>query len=142
VANSVTASLFVGDLSGNASTATKATYDESGNNIKNTYVASITSADVDNGTRLTVTKGNNSNFDDSIIIPNDKVYTQSSATGTLYLTGTLTDSSGYTSEYFHPGVNVNLTNGNVTAPKFIGALSGIATNATKATQDAAGNNIQ
>ena len=137
----IIAPMFSGNLSGNASTATKATQDANGNNIRNTYISSITTSITASGTELTIAKGNNSDFE-TVYVPNDKVYTQSSSTGTLYLTGTITDSDGYVNEYFNSSAKVNLTNGNITAPKFIGTLSGNASTATKATQDGNGNNIR
>ena len=54
----LTAPSFVGNLTGNASTATKATQDESGNNIKASYASSISIS----GKTVTLKNKNNSNL--------------------------------------------------------------------------------
>ena len=45
ILNKIYASEFIGKLTGNADTATKATQDESGNNIKSSYASSISISD-------------------------------------------------------------------------------------------------
>lgn len=69
----LTAPSFVGDLTGNASTATKATQDESGNNIKATYASSMSISDH----TLTLKNKNGSTLS-TVTVP-DTTYTAATA---------------------------------------------------------------
>lgn len=73
----------------------------------------------------------------------EKVKAAAASTGTLYLTGVTAAGTSGVSFVNASGkaVTVNAATGAVTAPKFVGALEGNASTATKATQDASGNVI-
>ena len=73
----------------------------------------------------------------------EKVKAAAASTGTLYLTGVTAAGTNGVSFVNASGkaVTVNAATGAVTAPKFVGALEGNASTATKATQDASGNVI-
>ena len=73
----------------------------------------------------------------------EKVKAAAATTGTLYLTGVTAAGTNGVSFVNASGkaVTVNAATGAVTAPKFVGALEGNASTATKATQDASGNVI-
>ena len=82
----LTATKFVGSLQGNADTATKATQDESGNNIKATYAASFTISDH----TITLKNKNGASLGTVTVPDNNTTYT----IGTSGNNVTLTPSSG------------------------------------------------
>ena len=141
--NTVTAPIFSGDLSGNASTATKATQDGGGNNIESTYIKSLSVS----GTTLTIIKGDNTT---STIILQDnntdtKVNVKARGTTKAYLLGTTTSptsSNQAVESVAETGVYFDTTAAKLVATTFKGALEGNASTATKATQDGGGNNIE
>ena len=77
----LTAPGFIGNLTGNASTATKATQDESGNNIKSSYGASLGIS----GSVLTL-KNKNSAALSSVTLPAAPVTSVNNKTGAVVLT--------------------------------------------------------
>lgn len=147
-----TIALTSSDITGNAATATSAQKDGSGNVITSTYVAK-TGAQTMSG-NLTI-----SNTSPSLIINNTGTGTSSlelkrsgssaadwqfiNTSGNFKIQNNYTTSEGSYFDVLILAYNTgNATfKGTVTAPTFIGALTGNATSATKATQDGSGNTI-
>ena len=138
-AGSLVATTFKGALSGNASTATKATQDSAGQQINTTYIKGLSVS----GTTVTVTKGDGS----TSTITTQDTNTDTKVTNTLatttkaYVTGTTSATTNTGTQVFDTGVYLDTTAGMLTATTFKGALSGNASTATKATQDSAGQQI-
>lgn len=100
----VYANTFYGALSGNATTATKATQDESGNNIKSNYAASISIS----GRTITLKNKNGVQLGDTIDIPSDNTNTWRpiKLDGTEIL-GTATSTNALN---LKAGTNISITN--------------------------------
>lgn len=142
----ITAQTFIGDFSGNATSATK---DANGNNIAATYLpksgGTVTGtldltkvtdvsgiANNSPALRIGAISGEHLEFDGNEI--------HAKASGTTVGTLNLNVDGG--DVCFNGNTNkVSISGGNVTATKFTGALNGNATSATKATQDGNGNTI-
>ena len=100
----IRATTFKGALSGNATTATKATQDESGNNIKLNYAASISIS----GRTITLKNKNGEQLGDTIDIPSDNTNTWRpiKLDGTEIL-GTATSTNALN---LKAGTNISITN--------------------------------
>lgn len=100
----IRATTFKGALSGNASTATKATQDEDGNNIKANYAASISIS----GRTITLKNKNGVQLGDTIDIPSDNTNTWRpiKLDGTEIL-GTATSTNALN---LKAGTNISITN--------------------------------
>lgn len=147
VQNKVINSALAGKLS-TSGTAAKATADASGNNIVDTYETkanAITGLSV-SGKTITYTKGDGTTGTITTQDTNTDVKVkQTNSTGTSAYPILLKNGTG-TGEVtngvlFDDGVTIQPSTGKITATTFSGALSGNATSATKATQDASGNVI-
>lgn len=139
----VEASKFIGPLQGNADTATsatsatKATQDGNGNVITSTYLP-LAGGTMTGQIVLASTGYKTSSTSGYIVDQYGNFKHQSTNTGEYWV---ISNNAGTAklSVYWESG-NVTAA-GNVTAPKFIGALQGNADTATKATQDANGDVI-
>ena len=100
----IRATTFKGALSGNATTATKATQDEDGNNIKDNYAASISIS----GRTITLKNKNGTQLGDTIDIPSDNTNTWRpiKLDGTEIL-GTATSTNALN---LKAGTNISITN--------------------------------
>ena len=100
----IRATTFKGALSGNATTATKATQDEDGNNIKANYAASISIS----GRTITLKNKNGTQLGDTIDIPSDNTNTWRpiKLDGTEIL-GTATSTNALN---LKAGTNISITN--------------------------------
>ena len=139
-AGQLVATTFKGALDGNASTATKATGDSAGDNIRSTYIKGLSVS----GTTLTITKGDNSTSTLTLQDTNTdtKVTNTLNTTTKAYITGTTSATTNTGTQIFDTGVYLDTTAGQLVATKFVGALQGNADTATKATGDSAGDNIR
>ena len=129
VAGTVKATTFTGALSGNASTATKATQDSAGQQITTTYIKGLSVA----GTKITITKGDGST---STIYTQDtntdtKVTNTLATTTKAYVTGTTSATTNTGTQVFDTGVYLDTTAGKLVATTFSGSLSGNASTASK-----------
>lgn len=122
-----------------ANTATKATQDESGNNIKSSYASSISISD------HTITlKNKNGASLGSVIVPDNN--TDTKVTQTVVTTGNAfyplllapkgQTATATTTSYFNSNVTLNPSTNTISAN-----ISGKSAAATKATQDSAGQQI-
>ncbi len=175
-AGSLVATKFVGALTGNADSSTKATNDSLNNPITE-YVKSLSV----NGRTITITKGDGTtstittqdndhiynNFTGATstaggkngLVPapavgqqdkflkadgtwatpvdtNDKVTNTLNTAVKAYLTGTTSDKTNTGTQVFDTGVYITANAGELHADKFVGAVTGNASSATKATNDA------
>lgn len=112
---SVVATTFVGALSGNANTATKATQDGSGNNIVNTYATKTALKNVSDLVGDTAV---------STQINNSKLKHSPSTTTKAYVTGTSTSTENTNDQTFDTGVYLSATAGRLeTGSVTVGATS-------------------
>lgn len=118
----------------------KATGDSAGDNIRSTYIKSLSVS----GTTLTITKGDNSTSTLTLQDTNTdtKVTNTLNTTTKAYVTGTTSATTNTGTQVFDTGVYLDTTAGQLVATKFVGALQGNADTATKATGDSAGDNIR
>lgn len=140
---------FIGDLTGNASSATKATYDSTGSQAITGYLRGVTIS----GQKITFTKGSGETVEISTQDLNNKV-TQTAIAIADYTNWRtiLWGASNSATEGFAPTTvtdgtftSTNLSfqpsSGTLRATTFKGNLTGNASSATKATQDSSGNTI-
>lgn len=129
----IKASIFKGDLNGNADTASRAAADGSGQIITTTYIKGLS---INNST-ITYTKGNDTT--DSFNVPDTKNTAGSTQDANkLFLIGAKSQAAN---PQTYSSSKVYVTDGTITASTFSGDLNGNATTATTATKDASGNVI-
>lgn len=131
----LTANKFIGQLQGNADTATKATYDSLSQQITTTYISSLALS----GHTLTITKG--SGGETTLTLPDNDTKNTAGSTNTtskIYIIGA-TSQAANPQTYSNSAVFIQ--NGNLTASKFIGPLQGNADTATVATNDSLNQEI-
>ena len=124
VNGTITANSFSGTATSatSAGSATKATQDESGNNIKATYVKSVSLS----GSTVTVTKGNDSSTTFTVSTTDANVKQESNAGNAAYpvffKTSTAT-TTATTSVYFNSKVTINPSTGTLSATTIAGSLA-------------------
>ena len=118
-----------GSLSGNASTATKATQDSAGQQINTTYIKGLSVS----GTTVTYTKGDGTTGTITTQNTDTKVTNTLGTTTKAYITGTTSATTNTGTQIFDTGVYLDTTAGMLTATTFKGELSGNAKTATIAT---------
>ena len=127
---------FKGNLSGNASTASKATSDSLGQNIADTYIKGLSVS----GTTITITKGDggtstiktqDTNTDTKVT---QTVTTTNAEYPILATTDAKKTSTSTTTTRFDSAITLNPGTNTITAGTFKGNLSGNASTASKAAQ--------
>ena len=142
--NAITATTFVGALSGTASAATNAAAVQTNTSTSTTVYLAGTTSSSNGNTALNIVSGIYANMGNNSITATTFVGTATSATNaaavqtntststTVYLTGTTSGSNGNTALNIVSGIYANMGNNAITATTFVGNISGNATNANYA----------